>query len=75
VWRGEGVEEVGFDRATGTVRVRIDPRYYRPTEVDFLLGDASKAKRELGWSHKVSFPELVAEMVEVDLRTVDRRRE
>jgi GDPmannose 4,6-dehydratase len=71
-WRGKGAEEVGVDLKTGRTIVRIDPRYYRPTEVDTLLGDASKARRELGWSPKISFDELVCEMVEADL-TLARR--
>ena len=67
-WKGEGVEETGTCTKTGKVRVRIDPKYFRPTEVEFLLGDPSKAKRELGWSHTTPFKELVREMVESDLR-------
>jgi GDPmannose 4,6-dehydratase len=69
-WRGKGAHEEGVDRKTGAVRVRIDPRYFRPAEVDSLLGDASKARRVLGWKPKVSFDELVAEMVESDLEEV-----
>jgi GDPmannose 4,6-dehydratase len=67
-WKGEGVEETGTCTKTGKVRVRIDPKYFRPTEVEFLLGDPAKAKRELGWSHTTPFKELVREMVESDLR-------
>jgi len=66
-WQGEGVEEVGIDARSGTVLVRIDPRYFRPTEVDVLIGDASKARSRLGWSHTIGFRELVAEMVQADL--------
>ncbi|NIJ40704.1 GDPmannose 4,6-dehydratase [Parvibaculum indicum] len=69
-WRGEGVEEIGVDRKTGETRVKIDPRYFRPTEVDLLLGDPSRAKQRLGWEHTTTFPELVAEMVAADLETV-----
>jgi GDPmannose 4,6-dehydratase len=69
-WSGQGVDEVGIERATGTVRVRIDPRYFRPTEVDLLLGDPSKAREKLGWRHTTAFSELVAEMVDADLETV-----
>ena len=69
-WRGEGVEETGVDPATGETLVKIDSRYFRPTEVDMLLGDASKAHRELGWRHTVKFPELVSEMVSADLKAV-----
>ena len=75
-WRGQGVEETGIDAATGNVIVRIDPRYFRPTEVDLLIGDASKARSKLGWHHKVSFEQLVAEMVASDLEelAVERSR-
>ncbi|AZO11641.1 MULTISPECIES: GDP-mannose 4,6-dehydratase [unclassified Mesorhizobium] len=66
-WQGAGVDEIGIDAASGSVLVRIDPRYFRPTEVDTLLGDASKAKRSLGWSHTTGFRELVAEMVKADM--------
>ena len=73
-WRGTGVDEVGLDRNSGKVLVRIDPRYFRPTEVDQLLGDPTKARERLGWSHKTSFSELVAEMVASDLETVGEER-
>lgn len=66
-WRGEGVDEVGVDAATGDARVEIDPRYYRPTEVELLLGDPAKAKEKLGWEAKVGLRELVKMMVEGDL--------
>jgi GDPmannose 4,6-dehydratase len=69
-WRGKGVDEIGVDTATGETLVKIDSRYFRPTEVDMLLGDPSKALRVLGWQHKVGFPELVAEMMESDLKVV-----
>ena len=69
-WRGEGVDETGVDSASGEILVRIDTRYFRPTEVDILQGDASKARRVLGWKHTVSFPELVAEMVDSDLSVI-----
>jgi GDPmannose 4,6-dehydratase len=69
-WRGKGVDETGIDCATGDTLIRIDARYFRPTEVDLLLGDASKAKRVLGWTHTITFPELVAEMVASDLKAV-----
>ncbi len=65
-WRGEGSHEQGVDAASGQVMVEIDPRYFRPTEVEFLLGDPSKARDVLGWHHKVSFQELVREMVDAD---------
>ncbi len=66
-WRGKDVDEVGFDRATGRVLVKIDPRYFRPTEVDLLLGDPSKAHRVLRWKHKTPFRELVRTMVAADI--------
>jgi GDPmannose 4,6-dehydratase len=69
-WRGKGVDETGADSATGEILVRIDARYFRPTEVDLLLGDASKAHRMLGWKHTVTFSELVAEMVSSDLKAI-----
>lgn len=71
VWEGEGVDEVGKNRATGDVVVRIDKRYYRPCEVDQLLGDPAKAKRQLGWEPKVKFEELVRIMTDGDLRLLD----
>jgi GDPmannose 4,6-dehydratase len=66
-WRGSGQDEYGVDEKTGTTLVEIDPNYFRPTEVDLLLGDPSKARRVLGWKHRVSFAELVTEMVKSDL--------
>ena len=69
-WRGKGIDEMGIDTGTGETVVKIDSRYFRPTEVDMLLGDASKARRVLGWQHKVSFPELVSDMVESDLKVI-----
>ena len=71
-WRGSGVDEIGIDSTSGDVVVRVDTRYFRPTEVDELLGDASKARRVLGWQHTVSFPGLVAEMVKSDLEVVKK---
>ncbi|WP_027059995.1 GDP-mannose 4,6-dehydratase [Mesorhizobium loti] len=70
-WQGQGVDEVGADAGSGAVLVRIDPRYFRPTEVDLLVGDASKAKAKLGWSPITGFKELVAEMVRADLEDID----
>jgi GDPmannose 4,6-dehydratase len=66
-WRGTGVEEKGIDAASGDVLVEIDPRYFRPTEVDLLLGDPTKARQKLGWRHTVTFEQLVEEMVAADL--------
>jgi GDPmannose 4,6-dehydratase len=71
-WQGEGVDEVGIDTVTDRKLVRVDPRYFRPTEVETLLGDATKARQKLGWTAEVSFPELVAEMVESDLDLAKR---
>jgi GDPmannose 4,6-dehydratase len=71
-WQGDGVDEVGIDTVTGRKLVRVDPRYFRPTEVETLLGDATKARQKLGWTAEVSFPELVAEMVEADLDLANR---
>jgi GDPmannose 4,6-dehydratase len=70
-WEGTGVEERAIDK-DGNVVVAVDPRYYRPTEVETLLGDASKARRELGWEPTVSFRELVHEMVEEDMRIAEK---
>jgi GDPmannose 4,6-dehydratase len=71
-WEGSGLDERGVDRVSGRVIVRIDPRYFRPTEVDSLLGDATKARAKLGWAPSVSFPELVREMVAADLQHAKR---
>jgi GDPmannose 4,6-dehydratase len=74
-WRGAGVEEIGMDKGSNQTLVSIDPRYFRPTEVEQLLGDPAKAKRKLGWSHRVGFKDLVAEMMESDLQRVPRARQ
>ena len=65
VWRGKGVDEKGYDASTDQELVAIDPRYFRPTEVDLLIGDPSKARTKLGWQHKISFSTLVSEMVDL----------
>jgi GDPmannose 4,6-dehydratase len=70
-WSGQGVEEKAHDR-NGKCVVSVDPRYFRPTEVESLLGDASKARRKLGWEPRIGFEELVAEMVREDLKTAER---
>lgn len=70
-WEGKGVDEKGFD-ATGNCIVAVDPRYFRPTEVETLLGDPSKAREKLGWVPRISFKELVSEMVREDLRAAQR---
>lgn len=67
VWRGEGAEEKGYDAKSGRLLVDVDPRYFRPAEVELLWGDPSKAEKELGWQRKVSFPELVRMMVRADM--------
>lgn len=71
-WKGEGVEEKGIDAATGKVLVQVDPRYFRPTEVDILLGDPTKAKQKLGWMPRVTFSELVSKMVKEDIVLAER---
>ncbi len=71
-WKGSGVEEVGFDRKSGEELVAVDAGYFRPTEVDVLLGDPSKARDRLGWRHETGFEELVREMVASDLEVVRR---
>jgi GDPmannose 4,6-dehydratase len=71
-WQGSGQAEHAVDTSSGRTVVRIDPRYFRPTEVDTLLGDASKARRQLGWAPEVGFDELVREMVESDWRLAQR---
>ncbi|XP_070575212.1 GDP-mannose 4,6 dehydratase-like isoform X2 [Ptychodera flava] len=67
LWEGEGLTEIGREKATGKVRVRVDAKFYRPTEVDFLLGDSSKAQKQLGWQLKTDFKGLVKEMVQSDI--------
>ena len=65
VWQGKGIDEVGKDSKTGEVMVEIDPAYFRPTEVDLLIGDPTKAKKKLGWEAKIDLESLVSEMVRV----------
>jgi len=72
-WRGRGVEEKGIDAATGRTLVEVDPRYFRPTEVDLLIGDPTKAREKLGWTHEVKLDELLAEMVREDLKVMARQ--
>jgi GDPmannose 4,6-dehydratase len=69
-WRGKGTDEEGVDDKTGDILVKIDPRYFRPTEVDLLLGDPTKVRKVLGWKHEITFPQLVKEMVASDLKKV-----
>jgi GDPmannose 4,6-dehydratase len=68
VWKGEGANEVGYDKKTGMELIFVDERYFRPAEVEELLGDSTKARTELGWKPKYSFDELVREMVEMDCK-------
>ena len=70
-WQGSGVDETGTEQS-GKIIVRVDPRYFRPTEVETLLGDPTKAREKLGWIPKISFRELVAEMVREDLKMAER---
>jgi len=72
IWKGKGVDEVGVDSKTGSTLVRIDSRYFRPTEVESLLGDPTKARQKLGWSAEITFEELVTEMIEADLEEAKR---
>ncbi|MFL9609790.1 GDP-mannose 4,6-dehydratase [Methylobacillus sp. Pita2] len=71
IWQGQGVDEKGYD-SNGKAIVQVDPRYFRPTEVETLLGDPAKAKQKLGWTPKISFQELVSEMVREDLKSAER---
>ncbi|MEF0941680.1 GDP-mannose 4,6-dehydratase [Rhizobium sp. BR 362] len=73
-WEGEGINEKGYDVETNECIVSVDPRYFRPAEVETLLGDATKAKQKLGWVPKISFGELVSEMVREDLKIAERER-
>ena len=71
VWRGQGLDEAGVDAKNGEILVKIDPRYFRPTEVHSLLGDPRKAHQRLGWRAEVGFAQIVREMVEADLQRVE----
>ena len=70
-WSGDGIKEVGKDDANGRVLVQIDKRYFRPTEVNYLEGDASKAKEKLGWAPKISLESMITEMVQSDIKSID----
>ena len=72
-WRGEGEDEIGVNANDGKTLVEVDPRYFRPTEVDLLLSDPTKAREKLGWTHETRFEELVREMVDADLAEVDKQ--
>ncbi len=71
-WQGKGVDEKGIDKKTGNVLVEVDPRYYRPTEVDLLIGDPTKAKEKLGWYHKYNLEDLIKDMVQYDIAGAKR---
>lgn len=73
-WRGKGIEEKAVDTSTGNIIVEVNPKYFRPTEVDALLGDSSKAHKLLGWKHKTNFADLVKEMVQSDLRIISDKK-
>jgi GDPmannose 4,6-dehydratase len=74
-WEGKGAEEKGIDKQTGKIIVGVDPHYFRPAEVDYLLGDASKAKNILGWTPSVKFNNLIEIMVKADVEYVNRRNQ
>lgn len=74
-WEGSGPDELGRDRKTGRVLVRVDAKLWRPTEVEALVGDASKARERLGWAPRVGFEELVGEMVEADVAAAGAAKE
>lgn len=71
-WRGTGAEEVGLDAATGKTLVKVNPKFFRPAEVDILLGDCSKAEKKLGWKREISFKELVQRMVDHDIALIEK---
>jgi GDPmannose 4,6-dehydratase len=71
-WRGHGIDETGIDMATGKIIICVDSRYFRPTEVKTLLGDSRKAEEKLGWKPKISFEDMVKEMVSYDLNEAEK---
>lgn len=71
-WKGTGVNEIGVEKGTEIIRVKVNPKYFRPTEVDLLLGDATKAREQFGWTPKVTFPELVKDMMKADIELMKR---
>jgi GDP-D-mannose dehydratase len=71
-WKGKGVDEVGLCKKTGKAMVKIDPKYFRPTEVELLIGDPTKAKEKLGWVPKITMQELCKEMVKADIKLVEK---
>lgn len=72
-WRGEGVDEKGYDKASGRLLIEVDPRYFRPTEVELLIGNPAKAHRQLGWKHEINLDQLVGEMVEQDFKSMQSK--
>ena len=72
-WQGHGKDEIGVDKSTGKVLVKIDPQYFRPTEVDLLIGDATKARKTLGWNPQTSLHQLVSEMVDADIKLLENQ--
>ena len=72
IWKGKGLDEKGYDSDTGNLIVEVDPRYFRPTEVETLLGDPSKAKQKLGWEPKITLEEMVHEMMDNDINLAKR---
>ena len=72
-WKGEGVNEVGIDKARGKEIIGVNPQYFRPSEIDILIGDSSKAKKELGWKPKITFEELVKIMVDADFKRIEKQ--
>jgi nucleoside-diphosphate-sugar epimerase len=71
-WNGKGIDEKGYDKATGKLLIEIDPKYFRPSEVEFLLGDATKAKEKLGWEPKIGFEELIIDILKSDLEQYEK---
>ena len=71
-WKGKGVDEVGYDKKSGVARIKIDPKYFRPTEVELLIGDPTKAKEKLGWVPKTTMKALCEEMVAADIKLVEK---
>ncbi|MEI6128202.1 MAG: FmdB family zinc ribbon protein [Pseudomonadota bacterium] len=74
IWEGQGIREIGVDAKTGNVLIQVDPKHFRPAEVDILLGDSSKARRQLGWEVKTSFDQLVDMMTDADLKQAEREQ-
>ena len=73
-WKGKGIDEVGYDDESKKTIIKIDPRYLRPTEVETLLGDSSKAKKELGWEAKINFKDMIKEMIRSDLEEAEKTK-